>query len=159
MDLKKLELEARSMAIKDLKNMLQRPGQLEKVEQYRHRVARKKASVETMLKTAMQNQLDGVRVGLKQLESSLSDIKEIDMKVNQVDQLMEAVPKIYENLESVREENTRHSQYMTAMENLKHIFTVQASVAKTRQWIEEGKLLHAHQVSPYRCCTNLARYR
>lgn len=32
------------------------------------------------------------------------------------------------------------------MENLKHIFTVQSSVAKTMQWIEEDKLLHAHQV-------------
>jgi exocyst complex component 3 len=145
MDLKKLEVEAKLAAVKDLKNMLQRPGQLEKVEQYRHRVARKKASVETMLKTAMQNQLDGVRVGLKQLESSLSDIREIDANVKDVEHLMEAVPKIYDALDNVREENTRHSQYMTAMENLKHIFTVQASVEKTRQWIEDGKLLHAHQ--------------
>lgn len=31
------------------------------------------------------------------------------------------------------------------MENLKHIFTVQSSVDKAMQWIEEDKLLHAHQ--------------
>lgn len=34
MDLKKLDEEARLAAIKEVKNMVQRPGQLEKVEQY-----------------------------------------------------------------------------------------------------------------------------
>lgn len=60
--------------------------------------------------------------------------------------LLTDVPKIYESLERVRDENAKHSQYATAIENLKHIFTVQASVTKTQQWIEEDKLLHAHQV-------------
>lgn len=31
------------------------------------------------------------------------------------------------------------------MENIKHIFSVQSSVAKIIQWIEEDKLLQAHQ--------------
>lgn len=55
------------------------------------------------------------------------------------------MPGIYDVLEQVRNENAKHSQYATAIENLKHIFTVQASVQKTEQWIEEDKLLHAHQ--------------
>lgn len=63
--------------------------------------------------------------------------------------LLTDVPKIYESLERVRDENAKHSQYATAIENLKHIFTVQASVTKTQQWIEEDKLLHAHQVYFY----------
>lgn len=50
------------------------------------------------------------------------------------------------SLQAVREENMRHSQYATAMDSLKHIFTVPESVEKTKQWISEGKLLHAHQV-------------
>lgn len=40
------------------------------------------------------------------------------------------------------------------MENLKHIFSVQSSVAKTIQWIEEDKLLNAHQ-----CLTDLENSR
>lgn len=40
------------------------------------------------------------------------------------------------------------------MENLKHIFSVQSSVAKTSQWIEDDKLLNAHQ-----CLTDLENSR
>jgi hypothetical protein len=56
------------------------------------------------------------------------------------------VPDLSSKLQDVREENMRHSQYVTAMENLKHIFTVPESVERTKQWITENKLLHAHQV-------------
>lgn len=50
------------------------------MEQYKRRVSRKKASVEAMLKSAMQSQLDGVRVGLNQLQAALRDIGEIKEK-------------------------------------------------------------------------------
>ncbi|KAE8751434.1 hypothetical protein FOCC_FOCC001681 [Frankliniella occidentalis] len=141
----KLEAEARATATKHVINMLQRPGQLEKVEQYKRRVSRKKASVEAMLKTAMQSQLDGVRVGLDQLQVSLSEIKDIKDSLKTMDQLFCEVPTLCENLQDVKEENSRHSQYVTAMENLKHIFTVPECVEKTKQWISEGDLLHARQ--------------
>lgn len=78
MELQQLESDAKLAALRDVKNMLQRPGQLEKVDQYKHRVGRKKASVEAMLKTAMQSQLDGVKEGLKHLESSVRDIRDVD---------------------------------------------------------------------------------
>jgi exocyst complex component 3 len=42
MNVEVLELEARQTAIKHVSNMLQRPDQLEKVEQYKRRVIRKK---------------------------------------------------------------------------------------------------------------------
>ncbi|EDW57162.1 exocyst complex component 3 [Drosophila virilis] len=145
MDLQQLEEEAHQAALKDIQNMLQRPGQLEKVEQYRHRIARKKASVEALLKTGMQNQLEGVRVGLKQLVTCMQDVREVRRRMVEVERLLVGVPEIYDALEVVREENTKHSQYATAMENLKHIFNVDASVQKTMALIDEDKLLNAHQ--------------
>jgi hypothetical protein len=52
---------------------------------------------------------------------------------------------VLDRLREVREENLRHSQLVTNTENLKHIFTVPETVAKTELWIEEKKLLAAHQ--------------
>ncbi|XP_033230784.1 exocyst complex component 3 [Belonocnema kinseyi] len=144
-NLQKLEEEAKATATKQVVNMLQRPGQLEKVEQYKRRISRKKASVETMLKTAMQGQLDGVRVGFDQLQSSLQSIYSIKEELKSIGESFGSAPELYSKLQAVQEESMRHSQYVTAKENLKHIFTVPESVEKTKQWINEGKLLHAHQ--------------
>lgn len=66
--------------------------------------------------------------------------------IRDVGELLKNVPKIYEALEHVRNENTKHAQYVTVMENIKHIFSVQTSVAKIVQLIEDDKLLQAHQV-------------
>lgn len=67
------------------------------------------------------------------------------LRLSEIDNQLDAVPEIYDSLEQVREEHAKHSQYATAIENLKHIFTVQSSVSKAMKWIEEDKLLHAHQ--------------
>lgn len=80
MNVEALEKEARASAIKQVANLLQRPDQLEKVEEYKRRYSRKKASVESMLKTALQSQLDGVKYGLVQLSSSLQDIQEVKQR-------------------------------------------------------------------------------
>lgn len=61
------------------------------------------------------------------------------------------VPALLNTLNEVKEENMRYSQYVTAKENLKHIFTIPESVEKTKQWINEGKLLHTHQVLTLSC--------
>lgn len=55
------------------------------------------------------------------------------------------VQDLWSKLNDVRDENMKHSQYVTARENLKHIFTVPESIQKTEQWINDGKLLHTHQ--------------
>lgn len=62
-----------------------------------------------------------------------------------MDNIFVDVPKYYNQLNDVRDEHMRHSQYVTAIENLKHIFTVPESVAKTKKMINDGKLLHTHQ--------------
>lgn len=140
-----LDMEAKAKATKQIINMFPRPGQLEKVEQFKRTHLRKKASFEAKLKSGMQSQLDGVRVGLNELQICLHDVKDIEQRLKSVNSLFSDVPNLFEQLKEVREENMRHSQYVTAIENLKHIFTVPESVEKTKHWINEGKLLLAHQ--------------
>ncbi|KAH3748666.1 exocyst complex component 3-like isoform X2 [Dreissena polymorpha] len=145
LDLGRLELQAKEAGTKYVANLLQRPDQLERVDQYRRRVARKKASVEAMLKTAVQSQLDGVRTGLNQLQSALLDVHEIKRSLDQVDETYRKVKPLQKKIATVLEENNNFCQLATAMENLKHIFTVPESVKKTEDLISEGKLLHAHK--------------
>ncbi|XP_050673843.1 exocyst complex component 3 isoform X2 [Leptidea sinapis] len=149
-----IEEEAKAAAEKMVMNMMQRPGQLEKVEQYKKRITHKKASIEAQLKSAVQGKLDGVSVGLRQLQECLDDVQQISIKMDELEDLLKGVPPLVASLQAVREEDCRHSQYVTAMDSLKHIFTVPESVAKTKQWIGEGKLLHAHQ-----CLTDLENSR
>ncbi|KAJ8684977.1 hypothetical protein QAD02_020770 [Eretmocerus hayati] len=140
-----LEGSAEIDATKHVINMFQRTGQLEKIGQYRRRIERKKSSVETMLKTAMHNQLDGVKVGFAQLDSSLQSMQSIEANLQRVREISVLIPCLAIKLQGLQYENSRHSQYVTAKENLKHIFTVPDCIEKTKRWINGGKLLHAHQ--------------
>lgn len=78
--MRQLDAEAKQVAIKQLTNMFQRPGQLEKVEQYKRTLVRKKASVEALLKSGMQSQLDGARIGLNQIALCLQESKDIETR-------------------------------------------------------------------------------
>ncbi|XP_060526031.1 exocyst complex component 3 [Cylas formicarius] len=104
-----------------------------------------RANVEALLKSTMQQHLDGVKSGISQLHQSLEHVMDINLSVKKMYGMFAEVPQLCSALNEVREENMRHSQYVTARENLKHIFTVPESVERTKQWINEGKLLHAHQ--------------
>lgn len=145
MNMEASDKEAKADAIKRITNMFQKPGQLEKVEQYTRRIARKSLSTEAMLKTAMQCQLDAVIVGMNELQEALVSTATIKNNFELIRKLFEELPKLGIKLQEVRNRNMRHSQYVTAIENLKHLFTVPESVEKTKQWISDGKLLHAHQ--------------
>lgn len=145
LDLGRMEAEAKENAAKHISSLLQRPDQLEKVDQYKRRIMRKKASVDTMLKTAVQSQLDGVRTGLNQLQSALQDVYEIKQSLDEVEETYKSIQPLHKKLMDVNLENSRFCQLAAAMENLKHIFTVPESVRKTQELINEGKLLQAHK--------------
>lgn len=145
MDIDQSSKDAKLAATKYFTNMLKKPGQLEKVEQLKNRISRKKTSTEAMLKTAMQNQLDGVTIGMDQLKEALDDISKVKSSLKLTKQSFVHVPTLGHKLQDVRTKQMQHSQYLTANENMKHLFTVPESIEKTKQWINEGKFLHAHQ--------------
>ncbi|GFY37592.1 exocyst complex component 3 [Trichonephila inaurata madagascariensis] len=144
-DMNQIESEAEATAAKHVANMLQRPDQLEKVDKYMQRELRKKASVDGVLKTAMQTQLDGVQTGLCQLEAALSEIKEINKDIQEITDSLKMVPELVENLYALKIESKEHSQCSAALENLEHILNIPKSVQDALDMINEGKLLAAHQ--------------
>lgn len=78
--MRELKNSAKASANMHIIKLLQRPGQLEKIDQIKLRLVRKKASLEALLKSAMQNQFNGVVVGLHQLHLCLQETKEVDTR-------------------------------------------------------------------------------
>uniref|UniRef100_A0A2R5LDR3 Putative exocyst complex subunit sec6 n=1 Tax=Ornithodoros turicata TaxID=34597 RepID=A0A2R5LDR3_9ACAR len=139
--------DAEATAIKHIITMLQHPEQLDKVPQFKRRVARKKSSAEAMLKTTLQSQLDGFRTALSLQKGAPAEVREVQQLLNssETKEVFASLGGLAMRLQEVKEESMRHSQYGAAIENLMHIYNVSESVQKTHELIQNGRLLHAHQ--------------
>ncbi|KRZ42501.1 Exocyst complex component 3 [Trichinella pseudospiralis] len=142
MDMPALEEEAFSSAVKQVAAMLRRPDQLEKLSHYKQRALRKKAAVEAMLKTAVHSQLENVRTGLNQLQLISKDVATIQKCSTQIIKELDGIPALKKKLQILHEENRKHIQCSTAIENLKAIYEIQDTLSK-QLWYIIGRTLEA----------------
>ncbi|KAI6209857.1 Proable exocyst complex component Sec6 [Aphelenchoides besseyi] len=140
-----IEIQAEIRALEQVQNMFQRPEQLEKLDVVRKKADGKKAAVEAMLRTGVHSQLEGIRSAIQHLRTANSDITEIERGMSNVLIRLKEVTGLKSRMSKLSEANAIHSQYATAMDNLKHIFNITDTVEKTHGLIADGKLLLAHK--------------
>jgi exocyst complex component 3 len=140
------EAESIDLAKKAVAEMLTKPEDLEKLEQYRRKVARKKATVESQLRNAVQTQLEGVQTGLENLGEAQKVISEIKISMAEVEDVFhEKGAELSEVVRPIKEVNRRHQQLKTTSDHIHNIFNVPQAVSETHELIKEGKLLEAHR--------------
>merc|ERR1712131_386830 len=136
--------EAQKRAIKNVARMLQRPDQLEKVDQFHKEFERKRMGNESRLKTAVQSQLEGVKTGIEQLSLALRNVREVKTRMSQVENLMNSAFQD-KHIKEIKDISAEHRQLGAAMENLRQIFTVPESIDEIRAQLKVGELLQAHK--------------
>ncbi|XP_067934820.1 exocyst complex component 3-like [Watersipora subatra] len=144
-EMARLERDTIENSRKQVAGLLQRPDQLERVEQLKKRYIRKKAAADAHLKNAVQSQLDGVKTGLNQLRSCLVDINVVRNNLEDIHTTYYSVSGLKDKLLNLSQESTKHYQLSSAVGSLKHIANVPEHVTSTMKVIEEGRLLEAHR--------------
>uniref|UniRef100_A0A9J2PAF8 Exocyst complex component Sec6 n=1 Tax=Ascaris lumbricoides TaxID=6252 RepID=A0A9J2PAF8_ASCLU len=143
MDADAVQKEAYAAALVHVAQLLQRSDQLEKLDSLRKRADRKKAAVEAMLRTGVQSQLEGIRTAIGHLSSTVEDIKAVETNLQEIHDTLQRFPELKKKMAKLREANIRHDQYATAMEHLKHIYSINETIEQTHEYIVDGKLLLA----------------
>jgi exocyst complex component 3 len=145
-DLHKVEADLAEVAAKRVAGLLRKPEDLEKVDQYRRMIVRRKAGVEAQLKTSIQTQLGDVKTGLHKLKSAVHEIIEIRESMADVDKHCSACADLNRHLDKIKDVSRQHNQLSAACDNLKHIVRVPETVAESEELIEKGELLKAHKL-------------
>jgi len=132
-------------ASKYIANCLTTPDQLDKVEQIRRKVLRNKAAVDSRLKTAVQSQIDGIRSGLKELQSSQDDIAYTRKIIGEISHIFKECEPLNGKLRKVQIAHEKYAKLEKTNSHLKLIFNVPQTIKRTEDLIKDGKLLQAHK--------------
>ncbi|KAL5473991.1 hypothetical protein EMCRGX_G028561 [Ephydatia muelleri] len=133
-------------AARDVANQLSKPESLEKLEQFKRKIARKKGTVESQLRNTIQTQLDGVHSGLAKLKESEAVIHEIRDKMAEVGHMYKQCAELTEVVNPIKDVNRKYRQLQATTTHINNIFSVPNGVRQTRELIEAGDLLPAHGI-------------
>jgi len=144
-DIERAKEEALKKASKYIAGCLTTPDTLDKVDQIRRKVNRNKAAVDSRLKTAVQSQIDGIRSGLQELDSSQEDISFIRKLVKEVSEILQECEPLKNKIIPVEIAHEKHQKLSKTFAHLKLIFNVPETIKNTDKLIKDGKLLQAHK--------------
>ncbi|MCP9260184.1 Exocyst complex component 3 [Dirofilaria immitis] len=115
------------------------------IEKEAHAAALVQTAVEAMLRTGVQSQLEGIRTAIGHLSTAVEDIKGVETSLQEIYSTLLAFPELKQKMAKLREVNMKNSQYATSLGHLQHIYEINETIEKTREYIQDGKLLLAHK--------------
>ncbi|XP_064405775.1 exocyst complex component 3-like isoform X2 [Halichondria panicea] len=145
MEFSSAEADAKDLAKKEVVAHLTKPDQLDRLEQYKRKISRKKATIESQLRNAVQTQLDGVQKGLKSLQEASGVMQTIRLNMGEVEQLYQQCADLSEVVKPIKDVSRKHQQLKTTMVHIQNIFNVPQVCQETKELIADGRLLEAHR--------------
>lgn len=116
--------DAMDSAARKVAQMLQNPDQLERVEQFRHQIMRRKASVDARLRTSVQSQLHDITSGLFLLKRARDDVLGIKSNIDDLETQNAACRALGSFAASTRVLAEERNELRTTIEQLDQIFSV-----------------------------------
>lgn len=130
------EADAIDNAAKRVAQLLQRPEQLEKVDDHRRRLLREKESVDARLRTALQTQIDNVKTGLELLRAAIQHIHQIKSNLASVDALCKSSRALGIDAAEFKGVNDARKTLLGTKKNLDRIFVVPQTVLQLKNAME-----------------------
>lgn len=138
--------EAMESAARRVSQMLQNPDQLERVEQFRHQLMRRKASVDARLRTSVQSQIHDITSGLFLLKRARDDVLGIKSNLDDLETQNAACRALGSFAANTRVLAEERNELKTTIEQLDQIFSVPEIVEMLNHKIEADNcnLLDVH---------------
>ncbi|THD18090.1 Exocyst complex component 3 [Fasciola hepatica] len=144
--LSELEVKARADAVRRVAEFFQKPEQLEKIDMVKARFLEQKTATEVQLRMALHSQLDGSRIGLEKLDSSLTESEVCRTRLMELDASLGTLEGLPARLQELKNISRKYSQLAAAMENMSYLVKVPEAMEQARSYIESENLLEGHKI-------------
>ena len=110
------------------------------------RAGAKLASSQAMLASAMEKQLEGVNLGLGNLDRALGELEDAQGGLKEMEEGLGDVSRLVTALHEVKEVESKHSQLAAAQGSLDTLAKLPDTVKTAMALLEDGSLLEAHNL-------------
>ena len=127
--------EAETNALRIIQAKLEKPENLEKLDQLRTAAAQRKRTLDEQLRTAVQSQLESIKTGIAQLQISLDNMKTVERTMRETDEKLQKIAPLQSKLEDLRHEaNTyRYGNVHSLAVCMRSLFFLQSTVSRSSE--------------------------